>query len=169
MALARILLKCPTRASRPFKALANVWLQFCGFLPTFKPLPCSFFKPMANFLPKECNMDRIYDNTKDRCSTTYGHILMQMKLKYPETFISRKKRVVQPLQVIWMWVEFWIFCIPNTSLSIMQTDTLFHFLELINYKLVWLDSTINKVHLIFPKVGIYNDYRKTNCKSARGW
>ena len=93
MALARILLKCPTRESHPFKALANVWLQFCGFLPTFKPLPCSFFKPMANFLPKECNMDRIYDNTKDRCSTTYGHMLMQMKLKYPETFISRKKGV----------------------------------------------------------------------------
>ena len=128
MALARILLKCPTRGSHPFKALANVWLQFCGFLPTFKPLPCSFFKPMANFLPKECNMDRIYDNTKDRCSTTYGHILMQMKLKYPETFISRKKGVVQPLHVIWMWVDFRNFCIPNT-LSIMQTSkqVLFHF------------------------------------------
>ena len=46
---------------------------------------------MANFLPKECNMDQIYDNTKDRCSTTYGHMLMQMKLKYPETFIFQEK------------------------------------------------------------------------------
>ena len=69
---------------------------------------------MANFLPKECNMDQIYDNTKDRCSTTYGHMLMQMKLKYPETFISRNKSVVQPLKVIWNLVDLIIFCFAIT-------------------------------------------------------